>query len=64
LGYNQLSGQIPASLGNLRNLRTLSMPDNDFNSVIPPELGGCTNLQTLYVFSLSLSWLLVLLTEL
>jgi hypothetical protein len=44
---NQLSGAIPAELGNLLNLRTLQVWDNQLNGTIPPELGNLINLEWL-----------------
>ena len=51
LSVNELSGEIPAELGNLANLQTLYLYANDLSGEIPAELGSLTNLQTL-----SLSW--------
>ena len=42
-----MSGEIPPELGNLSNLRTLSLNDNRLNGGIPPELGNLTSLQRL-----------------
>jgi len=47
LGDNGLSGQLPARLGNLTNLRELLLSDNRLSGKIPKELGGLTNLTRL-----------------
>jgi len=47
LGRNQLSGTIPAELGNLRSLRFLHLFDNRLGGAIPATLGNLTNLAEL-----------------
>jgi Leucine-rich repeat (LRR) protein len=47
LSDNNLSGTIPAELGNLANLRLLQLPQNQLNGAIPAQLGGLANLQHL-----------------
>ena len=47
LVYNNLSGIIPAQLGDLTNLRILRLADNQLTGSIPPELGNLTNLTRL-----------------
>ena len=42
-----LFGQIPPELGDLTELRTLSLTGNELNGHIPPELSNLTNLETL-----------------
>ncbi len=46
---NNLCGPLPASLGKIKRLRLLSLPDNDLTGPIPPEFG---NLESLIVISL------------
>ena len=47
LSDNQLSGQIPAELGNLANLRWLFLYDNQLSGQISAELGRLANLTIL-----------------
>ena len=44
---NQLSGEIPAGLGNLANLEWLHLKENQLSGEIPPELGNLANLKEL-----------------
>ena len=44
LSENQLTGEIPAELGNLFNLQELSLNENQLTGEIPPELGRLSNL--------------------
>ncbi|CAL9101769.1 unnamed protein product [Musa textilis] len=44
-----LIGQIPAALGNLTALRTLSLRFNALSGPLPPELAGLTELRNLYL---------------
>ncbi len=44
---NELSGTIPAELGNLTNLQVLAIAINGLSGTIPAELGNLTNLQYL-----------------
>ena len=55
LGQNQLSGVIPAELGNLANLTILGLTDNQLSGTIPSELGNLANLTTLFLNSNQLS---------
>ena len=55
LGENQLSGVIPAELGNLTNLRRLYLNDNELTGEIPSELGNLVNLEALYLAGNQLS---------
>ena len=47
LGNNQLSGEIPAELGSLLNLRRLDLANNQLSGEIPAELGSLLNLRRL-----------------
>ena len=47
LGDHQLSGEIPAELGNLANLEALGLSGNQLSGEIPPELGNLANLEGL-----------------
>ena len=49
LERNQLSGKIPAELGNLSNLERLGLDGNQLSGEIPPELGNLSNLEYLYL---------------
>ena len=44
-----LSGSIPSELGNLANLDTLSLYENQLSESIPSELGNLDNLEYLYL---------------
>ena len=49
LGYYQLTGSIPAALGNLTNLTQLNLSDNQLTGKIP-DLSTLTSLQYLHLF--------------
>src|SRR5690606_6303744 len=49
LAHNQLSGSIPAELGNLSTLQKLYLNSNRLNGEIPPALGDLANLQILHL---------------
>ena len=48
---NQLTGEIPAELGSLTNLRWLQLHNNQLTGEIPAELGSLTNLKGLWLAS-------------
>ena len=49
LTNNQLTGTIPAELGDLTNLLQLRLDGNQLTGTIPAELGDLTSLQRLYL---------------
>ena len=49
LDRNQLTGPIPAELGDLTNLQTLVLDNNELTGPIPAELGDRTNLVELWL---------------
>ena len=51
LNRNQLTGPIPAELGNLSSLQKLYLHSNELTGPIPEELGDLTNLGDLYLHS-------------
>ena len=56
LRYNFLTGAIPSELGDLSNLRTLSLRDNYYlTGAIPPELGSLRDLEHLHIGDNSLT---------
>ncbi|GAB3916029.1 hypothetical protein GCM10028804_01670 [Larkinella terrae] len=55
LGFNQLTGLIPASLGNLAKLQTLELVTNQLSGEIPTTLGNLTKLRSLYLLNNQLS---------
>ncbi len=55
LTHNNLLGSIPAELGQLERLQTLTFWSNRLNGPIPPELGQLINLDTLWLASNNLS---------
>lgn len=47
LAWNQLNGSIPPELGNLGNLRYITLNNNQLSGSIPPELSNLSNLKIL-----------------
>ena len=47
---NQLTGSLPAELGNLINLTYLSLHTNQLAGTIPAELNNLTNLTDLFLY--------------
>lgn len=50
LSNNQLTGTIPAQLGNLINLEQLDLYSNQLSGAIPPQLGNLAKLQWLRMY--------------
>ena len=50
LRSNQLTGEIPAELGDLTNLTELQLRSNQLTGAIPAELGNLTNLEGLDLY--------------
>jgi Leucine-rich repeat (LRR) protein len=55
LNSNQLSGELPAELGNLANLKELYLSNNQLSGEIPSELGSLANLRQLNLWGNQLS---------
>ena len=55
LDANNLSREIPAELGSLSNLGSLSLDSNELSGEIPPELGSLSNLEWLILDANDLS---------
>ena len=51
LASNQLTGEIPAELGDLTNLEVLLLSGNQLTGEIPAELGSLTNVEVLWLAS-------------
>ncbi|KAL2496962.1 putative LRR receptor-like serine/threonine-protein kinase [Forsythia ovata] len=49
ISRNQISGNIPPSLGRCTNLKLLSLSHNNFAGSIPMEIGNLSKLQILYL---------------
>lgn len=47
LGFNNLQGELPASIGNLENLESLKLFFNQISGSIPDEIGNLKNLKVL-----------------
>jgi hypothetical protein len=47
LSYIGVTGEIPPEIGNLINLDSLILKENQFSGIIPPEIGSLTNLTDL-----------------
>jgi len=47
----QLSGSLPASLGDLKQLARLSINDNNFSGTLPSSWGGMSKLEKLYAYN-------------
>ena len=55
LRFNDLSGEVPAAIGDLSNLRGLYLGNNNLSGEIPSALGNLSNLKGLSLNSNSLS---------
>ena len=51
LGFNDLTGPIPAELGDLSSLERLYLYSNQLTGPIPAELGDLSSLEQLYLYS-------------
>lgn len=51
LGFNRLTGSIPAALGNLTNLRYLSLYGNQLSGSVPPNLQNLQPSQLYIVYN-------------
>uniref|UniRef100_R7W944 Tyrosine-sulfated glycopeptide receptor 1 n=1 Tax=Aegilops tauschii TaxID=37682 RepID=R7W944_AEGTA len=47
LGGNQISGNIPQSIGHLKRLEEIHLGSNNMSGELPSSLGNCTNLKTI-----------------
>jgi hypothetical protein len=50
LAENQLSGDFPSGIANLRNLFTITLGENQFTGVVPDWIGTLTKLQEISLF--------------
>lgn len=55
LGFNNLKGEIPQSIGNLKNLQSLKLFFNQINGSLPAEIGYLENLKVLDLNSNAIS---------
>ena len=55
LAQNQLSGNIPAELGNLSRLQEFDLSSNQLSGSMPVELGNLSRLDRLFLHSNQLS---------
>ena len=46
---NNLTGTIPAEIGNLTHLENITMAENNLRGQIPAEIGSLTNLEALFL---------------
>lgn len=51
LNNNNLSGSLPASIGNFSNVIEIDLRTNAISGAIPSEIGNLTKLETLYLFN-------------
>src|SRR5690606_22906324 len=55
LGFNNLQGEIPATIGNLENLESLKLFFNQIGGTLPEEIGTLKNLKVLDLNSNNIS---------
>ena len=54
-GNSNLAGEIPASVGNLKKLKKISVAETSVSGSIPAELAGCESLTILYITGTKIS---------
>ncbi|CAI5479847.1 unnamed protein product [Closterium sp. Yama58-4] len=47
LGFNEITGSIPAEVSDISNLKTLQLQNNSLSDVVPDEIGSLVNLTAL-----------------
>ncbi|PHT64933.1 hypothetical protein T459_29358 [Capsicum annuum] len=55
LNFNELSGNLPATLGQLKKLKILQLRFNSLTGTIPESIGGLSSLETFYLTSNKMS---------
>ena len=55
LHHNKLTGEIPISIDEMQNLRSLDLGGNPLTGEIPESIGNLTNLEYLYIYDTGLT---------